>query len=134
MVCCESPTSDAQIFHAFENADRATQLQPRTLSRAVLYVFKPIPYEFYFFLVTVPGCFAYVTHLFPRREPEKDDARNPDLCEISLVLANVSNPLVRHRPLLGTAQCVRKGSRDDCRPNQNREEPENTTLTLGLTV
>ena len=40
------------------------ELQPRTLSRAVLYVFKPIPYEFYFFLVTVPGCFAYVTHLF----------------------------------------------------------------------
>ena len=56
---------ESQILRAFENAaDRATKLQPRTLSRAVLYVFKPIPYESCVFLLTVPGCFVYVTHLF----------------------------------------------------------------------
>ena len=50
---------------------------------------------------------------FSRREKRKGrDARNPDLCEISSVLAKVSNPLVIHRPLSTSgycAQCLREG-------------------------
>eukprot|EP00964_Phaeocystis_antarctica_P051314 scaffold29930_cov32-Phaeocystis_antarctica.AAC.1 len=68
-----------------------------------------------------PSLSAWLGDLEEKKE--KDDTRNPDLCEISLVLAKVSNPLLIHRPLLGAAQCVRRARATIAGQTKNGKNP-----------